>query len=104
MSGRPGLAEIDVTSPTGTIVAASHDGSDVAVIRSSEGWVLVSDECTHASCPFTTDGEVVDGTVLVCNCHGSEWDLRTGELLAGPAELPLAVVALSDASGALRQP
>jgi nitrite reductase/ring-hydroxylating ferredoxin subunit len=104
VSGRVGLTDVDVTSAVGTIVAVTHDGIDVAVIRYSEGWVLVPDECTHASCPFTTDAEVVDGTVLVCNCHGSEWDLRTGELLAGPAELPLAVVALSDASGALRQP
>lgn len=104
MTGRLLLGDVDVTGSVGTIVAVSHEGADVAVIRCSEGWVLVPDECTHASCPFTTDGEVVDGTVLVCNCHGSEWDLRTGELLAGPAELPLAVVPLSDASGALRQP
>jgi nitrite reductase/ring-hydroxylating ferredoxin subunit len=99
-----GLDDIDATSPVGTIAAADIDGAVVAVIRHAAGWVLVDGSCTHAHCPFSDDGEVVDGYTLVCNCHGSEYDLRTGEVLAGPARAPLAVVALSVESGTLRRP
>jgi nitrite reductase/ring-hydroxylating ferredoxin subunit len=40
-------------------------------------------------------GEVVDGTVLSCACHGSEFDLRDGSVLEGPATVALAVIPLA---------
>ena len=104
--GGPGgfdtLAAIDPEAVVGTIAAATIDGAAVAVIRHAQGWVAVPDSCTHAHCPFTADGEVVDASTLVCNCHGSEYDLRTGEVLVGPAEAPLRIVALTVESGTLR--
>lgn len=45
----------------------------------------VEDRCTHAGCAFSTDGEVV-GTIVVCDCHGSEFDRFTGDVLAPPAD------------------
>lgn len=53
------------------------------------GWSAVDDRCTHAGCPFSTDGEVVAG-VVICGCHGAEFDLRDGAVLRGPAERALA--------------
>jgi Rieske Fe-S protein len=47
-------------------------------------------------------GEVADGTVLVCACHGSEFDLRDGSVLEGPATDPLAIVPLTADGGQLR--
>ena len=89
-----GLDAIDPNAPRGSIVGALVDGLPVAVIRHADGWVLVPDTCTHAACPLSSDGEVVDGSTLICNCHGSEYDLRTGAVLLGPAEAPLRVVPL----------
>lgn len=89
-----GLDAIDPDEPEGSIVGALVDGMPVAVIRHADGWVLVPDQCTHAACPLTRDAEVVDGSTLICNCHGSEYDLRTGAVLLGPAEAPLRVVPL----------
>jgi nitrite reductase/ring-hydroxylating ferredoxin subunit len=97
-----GVADVDASAPVGTIAAAVVEGVDVAVIRHAEGWVMVADTCTHAHCAFTSDGDVVDGATLICNCHGSEFDLRTGEVLLGPAEVSLTVVALRVEAGALR--
>ncbi|MFN0284462.1 MAG: Rieske (2Fe-2S) protein [Kineosporiaceae bacterium] len=107
------LADVDPDAPVGTIVAALARGPyddrvdgagdvEVAVVRHAGGWVMVADRCTHADCPFTLDGEVFDGTVLVCNCHGSEYDLRTGEVLLGPAEVPLVPVPLEADGAGLR--
>lgn len=83
--------DVDPALPVGTIVAITLDDEPMAAIRHEDGWVAVPDRCTHAACPFTDDGELVDGHVLVCNCHGSEFDLHTGAVLVGPAEQPLAV-------------
>lgn len=99
--GRPSAAEIDASSPVGTVVGATLDGEPVTVVHHADGWVAVDDECTHAACPFSLDGEVFDGTVLGCNCHGSEFDLRTGEVLLGPAERALTVRPLVVVDGRL---
>ena len=52
------------------------------------GWHAVEDRCTHAGCAFSTDGEL-DGATIVCDCHGSEFDIRTGEVLRMPARAPI---------------
>ncbi len=41
--------------------------------------------CTHQAC---TVGEVADG-VITCPCHGSQFDITTGEPRKGPATKPL---------------
>jgi Rieske Fe-S protein len=96
-----GLEGVDVAAPVGTIVPVVVDGATAAAVRTTSGWVLVPDACTHAACRFTLDGEVFDGTVLACNCHGSEFDLASGEVLLGPAELPLPVTPLDLVDGVL---
>jgi nitrite reductase/ring-hydroxylating ferredoxin subunit len=51
-------------------------------------WFGIEDRCTHAGCAFSEDGELA-GRTLICDCHGSEFDVRTGAVLRGPAALPL---------------
>jgi nitrite reductase/ring-hydroxylating ferredoxin subunit len=96
------LEDVSPGLPVGTIVAATYGTEPVAVIRHSNGWAMVPDRCTHAHCPFSDDGEVADGHVLICNCHGSEFDLRDGAVLVGPAEDPLVVTPLVGDAGILR--
>ena len=76
-------------APDGEIRAVAG----IAVIRAAGRWFAYEDECTHADCPFSIDGEV-DGTTLICNCHGSEFDLETGAVLLGPADEPLRAAAV----------
>lgn len=99
--GRTAVAAVDASAPVGTVVSAEVDGVPVTVVRHEGGWVAVDDECTHAACPFGADGEVFDGHVLACNCHGSEFDLRTGAVLLGPAERALTVRPLAVLEGRL---
>jgi nitrite reductase/ring-hydroxylating ferredoxin subunit len=47
------------------------------------------DECTHEHCPLS-QGEL-EGFVVVCHCHGAEFDIRSGEPLAGPADEPIRI-------------
>ncbi len=88
------LDDIDPEQPVGTIAAVEVDGAAMAAIRTADGWVLTEDRCPHAQCPFTDDGELADDGTLICNCHGSEFDPLTGELLLGPATTGLSVVRL----------
>ncbi|MET9506241.1 Rieske (2Fe-2S) protein [Streptomyces sp. NPDC006622] len=59
---------------------------NVVVSRSASGELKAySTICTHAGCPINK----LDGTTLVCPCHGSEFDATTGEVLRKPATVPL---------------
>ena len=50
------------------------------------GWVAFDDTCTHEECSLA-DGEL-DGGVVVCPCHASEFDLRTGDVLCAARARP----------------
>ena len=60
----------------------------LAIAGFDGGWYAVSDACTHAGCAFSEDADL-EGGQIVCNCHGSEFDLRTGAVVRGPAEEPV---------------
>lgn len=45
------------------------------------------DTCTHLGCSLA-EGQL-EGTVVTCPCHFSEFDVRTGDVLAGPALEPV---------------
>jgi nitrite reductase/ring-hydroxylating ferredoxin subunit len=81
--------DVDPAAREGTILAVEVDGVALALIRHAHGWTATDLDCPHAGCSLARDGEVVDGSVLICNCHGSEFDLRTGEVLLDPADRPL---------------
>jgi len=42
--------------------------------------------CTHQGCPVA---DVSDGTIN-CNCHGSQFSIKDGSVVSGPATFPLA--------------
>ncbi|MEV5487314.1 Rieske (2Fe-2S) protein [Streptomyces bobili] len=59
---------------------------NVVVSRSASGELKAySSICTHAGCPINK----LDGTTLICPCHGSEFDATSGEVLKAPATVPL---------------
>ena len=63
------------------------EGQSVAlyVLALGDGsYSVLSPVCTHLGC--TVD---IEGARLICPCHGSTYD-RSGRVLKGPAELPLA--------------
>jgi nitrite reductase/ring-hydroxylating ferredoxin subunit len=81
-----------------TSVVATVANRSVLLVRAGGTWWAVDNLCSHAGCTFDADGEI-DGTAVICNCHGSEFDLRTGQVLAPPADEPLASHPTRVASG-----
>jgi nitrite reductase/ring-hydroxylating ferredoxin subunit len=93
-----GLAEGDVAS--GALRAATASGRELAIARLADGSLVAFDEwCTHEECPLS-DGEL-EGERVVCTCHGSEFDVRTGAVLQGPATEPVSTYEIRAAAGEL---
>lgn len=84
------IADADRADPW---LAVDAGGAAVAIARLDDAWHAVANACTHAGCTFSDDADLEAG-VIICNCHGSEFDLRTGAVLRGPAERPVRTYAV----------
>ena len=82
---------------TGDLTAVRVGDENIVVARTETGLYALDDCCSHDACPLS-DG-VVEDDVLICPCHGSEFDLRTGEALSLPATEPVRTFALAVADG-----
>lgn len=75
--------------PEGRLRRVETAGRAVCLGRVDGTWVAFDDTCTHEECPLS-DGEL-EGAVVFCPCHGSEFDVRTGDVLSPPALEPLPI-------------
>jgi Rieske Fe-S protein len=74
------------------IVVAPSAAKRLILVRTSATEVVaLSDICTHAGCSVHY---VATTNLLMCPCHGSEFAL-TGEVIRGPAGIPLKTFAVS---------
>ena len=71
-------------------VVADIEGRRVAIARDSAGELhAVDDTCSHANVSLA-EGEV-EGQLIECWLHGSQFDMTTGEPVQLPATVPIAV-------------
>jgi len=70
------------------MAAGPHRGPRARARADAGEWFAVEGRCTHAGCAFHEDASLEAGTI-VCNCHGSEFDLRSGAVRRGPADEPI---------------
>lgn len=69
------------------IALARHDGTVHAT----------SNYCSHLDCLLSSGKVTEDG--LLCSCHGSVFDLATGEPLSPPATRPITVFPVREDDG-----
>ena len=62
-------------------------GRRIAVAKVGDSFYAFGDTCTHAGCSLA-EGQL-DGATVTCPCHGSEFDVTTGEVVRGPAREPV---------------
>ena len=67
----------------GDVVATEVQGAPIAIANVAGTYYAFDDLCTHEQCSLA-DGEL-SGTTIACMCHGAEFDVRTGQVLAPPA-------------------
>ncbi|MFF9620969.1 Rieske (2Fe-2S) protein [Streptomyces griseosporeus] len=71
---------------------------NVVVSRDGAGTLKAySSICTHAGCAINK----LEGTELVCPCHGSMFDATTGKVLRAPATEPLQPLTVETKNGKL---
>lgn len=76
------------------------DKRRVVVGRTEAGCAAFDDRCSHRGASLA-DGVMICGTVQ-CPWHGSQFDVTTGEVKAGPAERGIATYRLREEQGELR--
>jgi nitrite reductase/ring-hydroxylating ferredoxin subunit len=59
-------------------------GTKVNIASVSGELHAFDDTCTHRACSLAKGK--LEGTTVTCPCHGSQFDVTTGEVLRGPAQ------------------
>ncbi len=84
--------------PEGEAIAFDVNGAEVAVARVQGSLYAFSDICTHRHCNLATGGDLEDFHIE-CECHGSVFDIRTGEVHNPPATEPLETFEVREVDG-----
>jgi 3-phenylpropionate/trans-cinnamate dioxygenase ferredoxin subunit len=72
----------------GELAAFDVEGVRVAVANANGRFFAIDDTCTHEQCSLAAEG-TLDGTVVTCGCHGAQFDVTTGAVIAPPALEPV---------------
>ena len=74
----------------------------IAVARVDGRLYAFDDLCTCAdqACPLS--GGLPTGTTIMCQCHGSRFDISTGAVINGPATSVLNVYEVHEVEGTIR--
>jgi nitrite reductase/ring-hydroxylating ferredoxin subunit len=78
----PGAAEMADGESTRVVV----DDTPVMLVRHGDEFHALHDRCSHRGCSLS--GGEVEGEIVTCPCHGSQFDLRDGSVRRGPATAP----------------
>ena len=62
-------------------------GSPITIANVGGTYYGFHDVCTHMGCSLAEG--VLEGTVVTCPCHGSQFDIITGSVRRGPAIDPV---------------
>jgi nitrite reductase/ring-hydroxylating ferredoxin subunit len=86
------MAEFEVVAGAddlkeGEMQAFDVRGTQIAVANVAGTFYAFGDTCTHMQCSLA-EGDLEETTVI-CPCHGSEFDVTSGEVLRGPAREPV---------------
>lgn len=72
----------------------------IVLARLDDGYAAFDDRCTHRG------GSLAGGVVMCgkvqCPWHGSQFDCRSGQVRAGPADTPIGTYRVEEANGRLR--
>jgi nitrite reductase/ring-hydroxylating ferredoxin subunit len=72
----------------GELAAFEVEGTRIAIANANGRFFAIDDTCTHEQCSLAEEG-TLEGTVVTCGCHGAQFDVTTGAVLAPPAPEPV---------------
>lgn len=94
-SGGAAVAKVSDVPVGGGFVS---DSAKAVITQPTAGEFKAFDStCTHKGCPVKT----IQGDVVICPCHGSQFSLADGSVKQGPATRPLAPKKVAEKNGEL---
>jgi nitrite reductase/ring-hydroxylating ferredoxin subunit len=72
--------------PAGEMKVVKARGREILLIRTGTGVYALDNFCIHNGCRL--EHGRLDGERLRCPCHSSVFDVKTGEVVDGPATRP----------------
>ena len=73
----------------GKMKAFSVSGKQITIANTDGEYLALDDTCSHAQCSLA--GGYLDGNTVTCYCHGGQFDMKTGKVLAPPPTAPISV-------------
>lgn len=73
--------------PIGSRLAVWAGGRKVLIYNVGGTYYVTDEQCTHRECSLN-EGPFM-GQVVTCPCHMAQFDVISGEVLSGPATVPL---------------
>lgn len=70
--------------PAGTKKTIFVSGVKIALANVDGDFFAIDDTCTHQQCSLGGEG-FLDGNVIICGCHGGQFDITNGKVLSLPA-------------------
>lgn len=71
---------------SGTMRAITSGDIEILIVNIEGKFFAIGNKCTHRGCKLSK-GKMV-GDHIICPCHGSTFDLKTGGVVKGPAKEP----------------
>jgi nitrite reductase/ring-hydroxylating ferredoxin subunit len=71
----------------------------ISIARVDGRLYAFDDLCTCNDEPCPLSGGLLTGTTVMCQCHGSRFDIMTGAVLNGPATLDLHIYKVLEVAG-----
>jgi 3-phenylpropionate/trans-cinnamate dioxygenase ferredoxin subunit len=94
------LVSVNAEVSEGQLAAFEVGGERIAIANVDGTLYAFDDSCPHRQCSLA-DG-ALQGTVVTCPCHGSRFDVTSGERLQGPAARPVRTYAVQVEKGTLK--
>jgi nitrite reductase/ring-hydroxylating ferredoxin subunit len=92
------VCSLDVI-PSGTIKQFNIKDCEVLIINDNGQFSCLDARCTHAGAPL--EEGILEGDVLTCPWHGSQFRITDGSVVRGPAEKQLKTYLVTVADGAV---
>lgn len=72
----------------GEVKGVKVGGKEIAIYRLGNEVFATTDICTHEECVIS-ENFYIEGEEVECTCHGSRFDIKSGENTVPPAAEPL---------------
>jgi 3-phenylpropionate/trans-cinnamate dioxygenase ferredoxin subunit len=79
------LTSINDAKPN-SMMGVTIDNQKILLAKVNGNYYAIGDKCTHRGCQLSK-GKLI-GETVACPCHGSTFDLKTGNFVKGPTKNP----------------